>query len=189
MSNVLIFDTETTGLPIIKSFNVYNDPEELEYYNNSRVIEIAYIIYSPNNIEIKRKHFLIKPDGFEINNSNIHGITFDNANVNGLMMIDVLDEFEQDLDNVTLVAHNIAFDINVLISECYRYNKTLLINKLKLCDTRCTMKMAMKQLDVNFCIKLVLLHQYLYKQNIIQTHRALDDVKLCADCYFKMILL
>ena len=39
----LFFDLETTGLPICKGYNEYYDPSNLKYYNDSRIIEIAYI--------------------------------------------------------------------------------------------------------------------------------------------------
>jgi len=192
MGELLVFDTETTGLPKLISFNVYNDPQELKYYDSARMIEIAYIIYSKQGTEVLRKEFLIKPDGFEINNSNIHGITFKHANEKGIDIRDVLEEIHQDLNNmssVKLIAHNILFDINILVSECYRYNKLNLVNKLKQCKTTCTMQMGMRVLNVPFCLKLVMLYRTLFRKYIEQDHRALSDVEICSSCYFKMISL
>ena len=44
MTKVLVFDTETTGLPIFNNRD-YHDPSLLEFYDSSRVIELGYIIY------------------------------------------------------------------------------------------------------------------------------------------------
>jgi DNA polymerase III epsilon subunit-like protein len=189
MANTLVFDLETTGLPITKSFNKYHQYNKLAYYNDSRIIEIGYIVFDSYNIEIKRKEFLIKLPNISITNSHIHGIIDDMCN-NGSNINDVLDEFENDLTvDMILVAHNILFDINVLLSECYRYNKHRLINKIKHLNYACTMDLAMKKLNFIHHPKLIILYQYLSGKKVIQDHRALSDVLLCSYCFFKIINL
>lgn len=185
MSKILVFDTETTGLPIMKGFNKYPDSSKTEFYDSSRIIELGYIIYE-NRIEVCRKNYLIKVP-VPITNSHIHGITDKMVNESGHNMADVLDEFIFDIANCTLVAHNILFDAHVLMAECYRYNKMRLLRKLKQKDSVCTMNLAMIKLKLNHYPKLLVLYKKLNNCTIIQTHRAIDDVELCANCYFKLL--
>jgi len=187
--NVLIFDIETTGLPERKGFNNYYEPCETKYYNNSRMIELGYIICSNSGILIKEVDDLIKPDNFSINNSNIHGITNVMANGFGKDINIVLNDLNNDLKNVnTIIAHNINFDYNILLSECYRYldSEHSIITDLKSKEQICTMKMGKDFLNVYKYPKLVDLHKNLFNRDIKQEHRALSDVKLCAECYYRM---
>ena len=188
MSNILIFDTETTGLPKKKNFNEYHDPQKLNYYDSSRIIEIGYIIYNSEEEKIKENSFLIKPNNFKIENTYIHGITQIDAELNGINIIDGLKKFNDDLKDVgVIVAYNCQFDIHVLISECYRNEYNELIKTLKTKDIQCCMKLAQSKLSLLKYIKLKTLYETLFSTNIIQKHRALSDCDICAKCYFKLI--
>src|SRR5690348_2096127 len=59
-TNKLFFDTETNGLPITKGFDKYYSARETKYYDNSRLLEIGYIIYNNKNKKIKEVCHLIK---------------------------------------------------------------------------------------------------------------------------------
>ena len=50
MRNFLFFDTETTGIDL----------------GSSRIVELAWLVCSPDGKEIKSKNYLIKPNGFKI---------------------------------------------------------------------------------------------------------------------------
>lgn len=188
--NTIILDTETSGLPITKKFGEYYDPIISKYYDNSRVIEIGYIVYSPNKTELFRRSFLIKPKNFTITNHDIHGITNNLANKEGIDIIDALEILECDISDVTLmVAHNINFDFNVLLSECYRNNNFRLADKLKSLNKECTMLMGQKYLKQKKypSLKNLYLHFNGNKDaNTLKCHRALDDTLMCANCYFNM---
>ena len=82
--NILVIDTETTGLPNRPSFNKYYNPMICKHYDSSRIIEIGYIIYNEQGQKIKENSFLIKPDNFIIENTHIHGISQIDANTNGI---------------------------------------------------------------------------------------------------------
>jgi DNA polymerase III epsilon subunit-like protein len=187
-TNIMVLDTETTGLPILRSYNNYHCPSFTQYYNNSRIIEIGYIIYSETGEEILKRNFLIKPKNFEIKNSDIHGITNEMVNTDGININDMFMFFEDDLKTVkTMVCHNIKFDYNVLLSECYRYKKYILIDKIKNLDKECTMLMGKVFLKQKKNPKLQILYSHFNKDiEIIQTHRALDDSIMCANCYFNI---
>jgi DNA polymerase-3 subunit alpha len=144
--NVLVFDTETTGLPNIGpcGFGSYYPYYQTEMYKQSRLVSIAWS-YIPNfsrtSIDSNNiNHYLRQPEGFtEIPNSHIHGITFENAQKEGIPLLDILDKkgLGEAIDMADyVVAHNAKFDYNILQSDLYRiiYNDDLVaktINNLK----------------------------------------------------------
>ena len=133
--NVFVFDTETTGLPerSPSGWGSYWSYFMNEKYESSRIVSIAWstihnfnrdtsekINDSINNI----KHYLRYPEGFtEINNSHIHGITYENTLNNGFLLNDLLENKGLCVDILKsdyIVAHNIDFDYYVLMNELYR---------------------------------------------------------------------
>ncbi len=187
MNNILIIDTETSGLPITLGFNKYHSPKKVKYYENSRLIEIAYIIFDKNGKKLKEVSSLIKPLNFEINNSQFHGITHKLASETGISLIDALKDLDEDLTDVnTIVAHNINFDLNIISSECYREKLADLVDKINLKKKECTMKLGRELMKQYKSPKMIELYEYLFKKKISQEHRALSDVVICAQCYFKI---
>lgn len=188
---ILIFDLETTGVPIQKGFDIYYHPKLFnEYYNNARIIEIGYIICDNEGNNIYEFSSLIKPEDFSINNSHIHGITTISALENGEYIHNILNKLLIDIENIKLiVSHNILFDINVLLSECYRDNNQLLINNILNKKFDCTMIRGKKYMNYYKSPRLLELYKYLFKEDIIQDHRALNDVVICKKCFFELIKL
>jgi len=184
--NKIFIDTETTGLPIMIGYNRYHPYYQLEYYDKSRIIELGYIVYDSNNIKIKEFNKLIKPNNFEITNTEIHGITNDQAINEGINIVDALKELEQDLKYAdTIIAHNINFDINIILSEASRTKCTKLVECLHKKVKKCTFKLAQSIYKKNF--KLVNLYSHLFNKEIVQDHRALSDVKILVDCYYELL--
>jgi hypothetical protein len=188
--NKLVFDTETTGLPKTISFNNYYPPEKIEYYNSSRIVQIAYIILDQDNIEVKKFSVIIKPDNFLIENAHIHNISQEEAEKEGMSFKDMISIFYEDLKTCdTLVAHNLNFDRNILLSECYRYGLTQVAENILLKKQYCTMIEGKKRvLEYNYKYpRLVELYQHLYNQDWVQLHDALDDAIKCKQCYLKLL--
>jgi len=185
-NNILFIDIETIGLPNRISFSEYYSPIEITHYDSSRIIEIGYIIC--NNTEIiKKVDNLIKPNNFTINNTNIHGITHEQAENEGKSISDVLDILYNDLDLVeTVISHNSLFDINIILSECHRINHKL-FNKLNSKIIKCTMKLGKEFMKSEKYPKLTELYKFIFNQEIIQEHRALSDSIICKDCYYFII--
>lgn len=185
---ILIFDLETNGLPITRGFNSYYPPEKTNYYNASRIIEIGYMIFDEKGNKIKSNCFLIKPDKFDIKNSFIHGITQESANTNGIPIQHAFEILTTDLSQITtIVSHNIGFDYNVLLSECYRYKNFELATLLLRVKKECTMALGRKLIGGRKSPKLIELYKHLFDENIVQTHRALDDVEMCQKCFWAMV--
>ena len=100
----LIFDTETTGLPLD-----YNAPIE-RTDNWPRVVQIAWQLHDERGELIEVKNFIIKPVGYSIpyNAEKIHGISTERALKQGVDIDFAFDEFEKALEKTTFIAgHNI----------------------------------------------------------------------------------
>ena len=183
--NKIFIDTETTGLPTMICYNRYHPYYQLEYYDKSRMVELGYIVYDANNVKIKEYNKLIKPNNFEINNSNIHGITNEQAINEGIDINEALLELEEDLKHAdTLIAHNINFDINIILSEASRAKHSKLVESLHTKVKKCTFKISQDIYKKKF--KLVNLYIHLFNKEIVQEHRALSDVKILVDCYLEL---
>lgn len=185
--SIIVFDIETTGLPEKIGFDKYYHPSLTHKYDKCRIVELAYIIFDDYGNEIKRVSSIIKPDGFIIENSHIHGITTEQAINEGKSIIYVLEQFKVDISNCKkIVAHNIIFDKTILLSECYRYNKNDIVKELEYIIQYCTMIIGRDKMKMLKYPKLIELYKYLFNHDIIQRHRALDDVLLCSQCFFKL---
>lgn len=117
---LLIFDTETTGLPKTR--------KTFEHGPNNwpHIVSISWIIY---DVELdcidKRRKYIIKPMGWDIPEVvvKIHGINQAKANLQGHSLKDVMAEFmSENIDG--FVAHNLEFDYNVICSAI-RYDLDL----------------------------------------------------------------
>ena len=191
IGSTCFMDIETSGLPITGGFNKYYPFCKTAYYDESRIIELAYIITNSGGKIVSSYSELIKPDGFKIENSHIHGIKHEDAERDGVSIKEVLLKFHEDLKRFNcdkLVCHNIGFDKNVLLSETWRNDIINVTHTVLGLSEICTMDMGKKLMNVRKSPKLVELYHYLFKETVTQNHRALDDVKLCMKCYFEMVV-
>ncbi len=81
---IMIFDIETTGLPKTISYGVYYPYNDLSKYDSSRIVQISMMLCTKNFEKISIENFIIKPENFKINNSDMHGITDDIAQKDGV---------------------------------------------------------------------------------------------------------
>jgi len=190
MSSIVI-DLETSGLPDKRRSGYgyeYYSPRQIEHYENSRIIEIAYAIIDNKTYILEKCDSLIIPDGFKIENTEFHGITEKMCIEDGVPIEVILNELKDNIEkyNVNnIISHNVKFDANILISECYRYNKSL-AKRLYKCNKICTMENGSLFMGTRKWPKLEELYEYIFKKKIKQTHRALSDMDYCLECYVKM---
>lgn len=181
--NYLIFDTETTGLPL-----TWNAPVH-KLSNWPRLVQLAWILYDEQGKEEMKYSRIIKPEGFTIppDAAKIHGITTEMAIRDGEPLIEVLQEFCAKLnrENLTLVAHNMAFDEKIVGAELLRMK--LDSNFFKL-PKICTMKST-----IDFCNlpnkkypRLEELYYILFRTAFQGAHRADVDVLACGRCFFEL---
>ena len=192
---ILIFDTETNGLPQLSDLRKYYHGKNLKYYENSRLIEIGYKIFDFKSEQVFVEYNeLVKPDGFLISEkiSKIHGITHEKASSEGININRALDDFCRAIQFADVVlAYNVDFDINVVLSEAYRYNNRNLINALKSKITtgkiNCVMKIAKEKLNLRNIKLEKLYNQFFPNEKYVQTHRAIEDVELTIKCFLKLM--
>ena len=190
--NKIIIDTETSGLPTKLTFDNFHHPSLLDKYDSARVIELGYIICSDSNNIIKKVDQLVKPVDFKIENSFVHGLEHDYVLSNGKDIKQVLDQFTNDIlsnDIGTIIAHNINFDINIILSEYYRLgheNNKDIIAKLEEMNKEDTMKIGKDHMKTKKSPKLIELYKFLFNEEFAQDHRALSDADACLKCYFKL---
>jgi DNA polymerase-3 subunit epsilon len=191
----LVFDVETTGLPYRRGFAQYFPPNQLEKYNKSRIVSIAWAKYTPDMKLIDKFYAVIKPTDFQIDDQSIatriNGITREMANKQGILITSIIPKLKEALIDVnTLIAHNFLFDINILQSELYRNQNIQLVEQLNSIDHICTMKESTPLLKIPFAgnnsfksPKLIELFKAFYPNKEFEQHNALADVLACAKCY------
>jgi DNA polymerase III subunit alpha len=189
-----IFDTETTGLPIFNKTGFYRFPnyKHLNKYNPSRVVSISWILANEKREKIKQAYHIIRPLDFTIDNSSkaveIHGITSEIAEEQGVPWHTMYDEFIEDVSKChTIIAHNIQFDVSVMLSEMYRYNQELGISTFIEKSRLCTMKMGKTAMNQTKSPKLSELYEHLYNEPLENAHDASFDTLYCYKCFAKMM--
>jgi DNA polymerase III epsilon subunit-like protein len=107
---MLIFDTETTGLP--KS----RQPSSKGPNNWPHIVSISWVILNSDTNKVeKERSYIITPSNWVIPEESIriHGITQEKAQTQGSDLAKVMGEFLAENYDV-LVAHNLEFDYNVI---------------------------------------------------------------------------
>ena len=110
---ILVFDTETTGLPKDMSLTAYQSPN-----NWPHIVSISWaIIDSTANTVVKSHSYIVRPTMWTIpeESSRIHGITQSQAVEFGLPLRDVMEAFNGEQYDI-MVAHNMKFDLNVVVN-------------------------------------------------------------------------
>jgi DNA polymerase-3 subunit epsilon len=195
---LLFIDLETTGLPITKGFDNYYPYNELSYYDTSRIVQIAALVYEKVDddfVLIREHNYIIKPEGFEIKNSNIHGIENDTASFAGISVNDAIKNMEDDLKNSDLfIAHNVLFDRTILLSELSRHSLEAEIKYVENIPIFCTasntkniLKLPCKRKSVYKTPKLIELYNHLFGVVPQGMHDALQDIRCTAECFFELI--
>ena len=206
---VLVFDTETTGLPETKIIN----PITLHQWPH--IVQFSYVIYdsSLNNI-VESKNYIVKlPESILIpeDSTKIHGITNDISTTRGVPLNLILDEFfsylREGVDK--LIGHNIEFDINAIkvsllrLINCvsltkeqvkkYKYDLHYITNYTNI---SCTMKDSIKFCNINFIDKngkqrlkypkLIELHEKLFNKSPTNLHNSFNDILVTLICFMKL---
>ena len=204
---VLVFDTETTGLPKTKVIN----ETTIKYLPH--IVQLSYMIYdTDSNKIIKISDNIVKiPENVELSKESvaIHGIDRNTMNEKGRPIVEVLKEFLTDIDFIDLIiAHNIDFDINMIIIEIYRCSMNTnnshikeislpVTVQLQYMNRYCTMKNSMELCNIkkfskttgNEYVKFPTLsetYHKLFNEKPDNMHNALNDVYACFRCFYKL---
>lgn len=202
---ILVFDTETTGLPKSKFLSKNN----LKMWPH--IVQFSYVLYdSEENKVIKMNDSIIKlPENIEISkdSTEIHGITNEISNLKGRDITVVLKEFFADFNNSEqVVAHNLNFDLNMIKVELFRiimnsnndaelrkmfdkYHENLNSSKRLYCTMQETIEycniltLDKNGLEYQKYPKLIELYTKMFNQTPKNLHNSLNDVVACLRCF------
>lgn len=182
----LFFDAETAGLP-----SDYDAPPT-DTDNWPRIVQLAWTYLSTSADPDDVTSHIVQPDGFSIPPQavNIHGITTERAQSEGMPLDDVLASFRKDVNATdVLVAHNVAFDASVVGAELVRRHGD---NPLDTLPSICTMKQS-----TTYCAlpgsrgykwpTLQELHTALFDHPFDGAHDAGEDVVAGANCFRELV--
>jgi DNA polymerase III epsilon subunit-like protein len=207
---ILVFDTETTGLPETKIIN----PDTLNLWPN--IVQLSYIVYDVSkNVILNVTDAIVKLEDDNIiseESTKIHGITNEMSQNSGLEIEMLITEMFQYLRKVDLiVGHNVSFDINVLMVELlrliyfkkdnmiqsdlirYKHYLHFITNVKNVC---CTMKLAKDLCQIKAISKLgneylkfpklIELHEKLFVEKPKNLHNSLNDIMVTLRCFCKL---
>ena len=192
---ILVFDTETTGLPDFKARS--NDPKQ------PHLVQIALIRYADDGTEARAKTLIVKPNGWIISPevTAIHGISHERAMDEGVPENEAVAAYIMSQAVCSLrVAHNTPFDdriIRIAMTRCGVERDFIeAIEKRTAFDTCTAAKPIMKlpptdrQIAAGFtgykspnlgeCIR------HFFDEDLPGAHDALVDARACARIYFKI---
>jgi len=196
---ILVFDTETTGLQE-KGASIY-DKSRWPY-----IIQLSYILYDISNNSTFIKNNYIKLDNSIVisqESFNIHNISRDILDSQGINIVDALKEFNNYLKLCDIVVgHNISFDKRLIFVECFRHNicqnftqfkNNQQIHKSEFCTMKNTTEFCkLERLGVSNKVynkqpKLSELYSLLFPNDPIPNdlHNSLIDVAMTLRCYLK----
>lgn len=184
---LLIFDTETTGLPKTRL------PATRGPNNWPHIVSIAWIVMD-NETKIKERYAIIKPKwDIPADSTKIHGITQENAEENGEDLGKVISEFLSENPD-RMIAHNMNFDFNVLINAIlWDLNLSFPVVPKQFCTME-TMRNVCKlpsQLKDYKSPKLSELYEFVFQKKPDQQklHNSLYDVQVLTDIIYNCNIL
>ncbi len=186
MSRFLVFDCETTGLPIRRNIT-YRDVEAWP-----RLVQLAWAVYDPWGKPERSECRIIRPDGFLIpaEAARIHGITQERALAEGEASGLVLEAFAAALNEPldAVIAHNLEYDSGVVGAELLRAGLPIrLFERPGLCTMRTTTDLVRLPGPYGFkWPKLEELHAFLFGDTYEGAHDAALDVEAAARCFFEL---
>lgn len=213
---ILIYDTETTGLP-------EKGAGHHDYDKWPHIVQLSFVVYNATDVQITEKiplstltpifvsDSIVKPINYTISEevSQIHGITQDIATKIGIPIKDVLIHFLYHIEMADIiVAHNASFDKNTIHAEMFRCGLLEASKKWKTkstCKEFCTMIAATSICRRSFTTeigqnpypydnrvkwpRLDELFQVLFPHETPppSLHNSLVDVQVTARCFLTMV--
>ena len=193
---ILIFDTETSGLPEDRNASIVSK-EKWPF-----VLQLSYILYDTSNNELLDysdkivkipNNIYISPESIKI-----HNITREKCEKEGEYIEKLLKNFNEVLLKTDLIiGHNIEFDKKVLMVEYLRNKIThnFFVNNIQI-PYFCTMRKGKALCNLTFKTydgriipkspKLIELYRHFFNDEPNGLHNSLIDTIVCLRCYYKM---
>jgi DNA polymerase III epsilon subunit-like protein len=195
---LLVFDTETTGLPSGRNISV-NDVDKWPH-----IIQLSYILYDTElNKTCSCVDDIIKLDvdvHISAKSIEMHGITRSTSMRKGIPIAEAIHNFNNALQEADwVIAHNISFDKQMIMAESNRLGieqhfsygngygikeYCTMRNSIKVCKIE--KESASGKIFYKFPT-LTELHNHLFKFTPKNTHDSMSDVLICLRCYYVLV--
>jgi len=186
---ILVFDTETTGLPIGRN------PSITDTHKWPHIIQFSYMLYDETSATIIEcmNEMICIADDVEISEKSIeiHKLTRDKINDEGIPIRNALRKFNNAINKADLlVAHNLEFDKNLILVECLRnkIEQKFVVDethKFEYCTMKNSIELCKLERDGKFGKKYykypTLSEVYYHLFNIIPhgLHNSMVDILIC----------
>lgn len=195
----LVFDTETTGLPLFR--------EPSDHPDQPHIVQLAALLVDPDTLEeIDSCDLIVKPSGWVISDevAAIHGITTERAMDEGVAESYVVERLMEMADRAALrIAHNISFDDRLARIAMMRHGVAQDIIEAREARPKfCTMSAAGKIMKMAPTAKMVAAgitrakpprlseaYQHFFGEEMGGAHNALHDVRGCMRVYLHLLTL
>jgi DNA polymerase III epsilon subunit-like protein len=186
---ILIFDTETTGLPLVRNPSWY---DTLQW---PHIIQLSFVLWdTEEKLFVRQEDFIIKlAEDVHISPESItfHGITREMSIEKGKDIRFVLREFMATMAKADLIiGHNLIFDKNIIIVESIRNKIPWLFMKPEYCTMKnntalCALeRLNLKTDEIYFKFPtLSELHFKLFGVLPQGTHNSMADVYITMRCH------
>jgi len=187
--NYMFLDTETNGLP--------NDYKGLIPDSNNwpRVVQLGYVVTNEHGTILKEQETIIKPQGWDVGRTDIHGISQEQAEKEGIERKAVLLTLTAWMHACeALICHNVDFDLPILQAEFYRdqlghpYHGKMIFCTMK--QTAAIVGIRKKRRTFNQgdykWPSLKELAEYCNVEHQGTAHTALADAKTTMKCFWKI---
>lgn len=192
MNPALVFDTETTGLPLWS--------ERSSHPDQPHIVQLAALLTRGADDVTGSMNVIVRPSGYTVMPQKAfetHGISFERAMDEGIPLVDALDEFNALMAQTDeLVAHNISFDVRMMRIEFLRSGKeparenlpkfctmtaaTRLVNLPPTDRMRAAGFIKPKPASLAECIR------HFFGEDLDGAHDAMVDVLACARVYWHL---
>jgi DNA polymerase III epsilon subunit-like protein len=196
----LFFDVETTGLP------PKGAKYDTDYIDFPYIVQIAWQLCYDDKKVVSEANHIVAPNGWKIpeDSIEIHGITNEKAIDTGIDLKDALRRFIIDSQKADkIVAHNVYFDTSVIKACMLKLEIDAEIGNKALSKEKriCTMMKTIKFVEARYrnadgtegrigkWPSLDELYFKLFKEEFVDQHDAMADVRAVNRCYWELIKL
>lgn len=204
---ILVFDTETNGLPK----NMKSIPNGDNFNDWPNIVQLSYILYDTDakRVIAIHDHIIRVPVGVNITEESIkfHGITNEISQKNGTPFELVVNTFMEIFRLADLVvAHNVEFDQKIIVAEMFKIMQTTSFKDYWISSLNevahtqkyyCTMQQGVNMCNIKAFTKvdkkeyikfptLLELCKHLFQYEPKNLHNSLNDALVCFQCFYEM---
>lgn len=180
MKQILVFDTETTGIPVWR--------ERSDSVDQPHLVQLAALRADVDTREIvESMDVIIAPHDWVIPQvtTDIHGITNDHALEVGISETGAITQFVNMWRKCGgRIAHNTSFDNRIIRIAMKRWTVKSVSDEWNDGQYECTGQMARTVMGLKKMPKLVEAYQHFFHRDHKNKHTAMGDAIACMEIYF-----